>query len=292
MKAATPLAVAVTIAATAAGITTATAASPSTGAVAPKAMASAAHALPRINVTTNGKTMTVGGSLVSGAVDVVTVTSREPVSNPVFIRLNRGVSYAQVFHLLMSPAGQDPNVVRRVGAIVFDANAKSGRRVHVQVNLAPGRYLGLDVVALRSGAAPPFAKFTIARSAHPAMLPKATGGTVRAIEFAFRGNRTLRSGQWVRWRNNGYLVHMFVVFRSTKAFPAREIARLLRQGKDRQLPNNLGTLAGAGPLSWRAAQQQRLLLKPGRYVVACFMDTQDGREHTTLGMERILRVVR
>jgi len=26
-------------------------------------------------------------------------------------------------------------------------------------------------------------------------------------------------------------------------------------------------------------------------VQACFMDTQDGREHTTLGMERIIRIL-
>jgi hypothetical protein len=32
--------------------------------------------------------------------------------------------------------------------------------------------------------------------------------------------------------------------------------------------------------------------KPGFYVEACFMDTQDGREHVQLGMERLIRIVK
>jgi hypothetical protein len=32
--------------------------------------------------------------------------------------------------------------------------------------------------------------------------------------------------------------------------------------------------------------------KPGYYVEACFMDTQDHREHTRLGMERPVRVAK
>ena len=39
-------------------------------------------------------------------------------------------------------------------------------------------------------------------------------------------------------------------------------------------------------------QQAVLNAKPGYYVEACFMDTQDGREHTQLGMERLIRVVK
>ena len=35
-----------------------------------------------------------------------------------------------------------------------------------------------------------------------------------------------------------------------------------------------------------------LKAKPGYYVEACFMDTQDGREHTRLGMERLVKVVK
>lgn len=31
---------------------------------------------------------------------------------------------------------------------------------------------------------------------------------------------------------------------------------------------------------------------PGYYVLSCFMDTQDGREHSELGMERVIHIVR
>ena len=32
--------------------------------------------------------------------------------------------------------------------------------------------------------------------------------------------------------------------------------------------------------------------KPGFWVIACFMNTQDGREHTQLGMERVIEIVK
>jgi hypothetical protein len=37
-------------------------------------------------------------------------------------------------------------------------------------------------------------------------------------------------------------------------------------------------------------QQEVLNANPGYYVQACFMDTQDGREHTVLGMERVIQI--
>jgi hypothetical protein len=49
--------------------------------------------------------------------------------------------------------------------------------------------------------------------------------------------------------------------------------------------------AGAGPISWQAYQQQVLTIPPGTYVLACFMQTEDGRDHTMLGMERVIKVV-
>lgn len=39
-------------------------------------------------------------------------------------------------------------------------------------------------------------------------------------------------------------------------------------------------------------QQETVTAKPGRYVEACLIDTQDGREHTRLGIERVLHVVK
>jgi hypothetical protein len=48
----------------------------------------------------------------------------------------------------------------------------------------------------------------------------------------------------------------------------------------------------AGPLSPGAYQQETITAKPGVYVQLCFMETQDGRDHTRLGMERIIKIVK
>jgi hypothetical protein len=54
-----------------------------------------------------------------------------------------------------------------------------------------------------------------------------------------------------------------------------------------------GPLVGfAGPLSTGAYQQETVTAKPGWYVQVCFMDTQDGRSHTLLGMERIIKIIK
>ena len=38
--------------------------------------------------------------------------------------------------------------------------------------------------------------------------------------------------------------------------------------------------------------QETITAKPGIYVLACFMNTQDKRNHTVLGMERIIKIVK
>jgi hypothetical protein len=47
-----------------------------------------------------------------------------------------------------------------------------------------------------------------------------------------------------------------------------------------------------GPLSSGALQQETITAKPGIYVEVCFMETQDGRAHTQLGMERIIKITK
>jgi hypothetical protein len=51
-------------------------------------------------------------------------------------------------------------------------------------------------------------------------------------------------------------------------------------------------LALMGSVGPGAMHQQVLKAKPGFYVLACFMNTQDGRVHTQLGMERIIRIIK
>lgn len=59
---------------------------------------------------------------------------------------------------------------------------------------------------------------------------------------------------------------------------------LLRAGKDGQAQrlSNRRFLPLLGPASHGAVEQAVLRAKPGWYVDAGFMDTQDGREHTRL----------
>ena len=84
---------------------------------------------------------------------------------------------------------------------------------------------------------------------------------------------------------------MIVGIRARSAGGARQIARLLKAGKDAQ---RLATdfYGFDNVLSHGAYQQLVIHNRPGYWVLACFMDTQDHREHTQLGMERVIRIVR
>ena len=95
----------------------------------------------------------------------------------------------------------------------------------------------------------------------------------------------------MRAENDGYLVHMDVLIGARSKAGAEQIAALLKAGKDNaahKLATGFADLMD--PASPGAVQQAVLNAKPGYYVQACFMDTQDGREHTQLGMERVIRI--
>ncbi len=98
----------------------------------------------------------------------------------------------------------------------------------------------------------------------------------------------------MRAQNGGYLVHMVIAAGVKNAATGRQVMALLRAGKDgkAQKLTNRQFIALLGQGSPGAMQQQVLHAKPGYYVEACFMDTQDGREHTQLGMLRLIRVVK
>ena len=46
------------------------------------------------------------------------------------------------------------------------------------------------------------------------------------------------------------------------------------------------------PLSHGQLQQEVITQPPGVYVMACFMNAQDGREHFQLGMMRTIKIVK
>ena len=160
----------------------------------------------------------------------------------------------------------------------------------VQTVLTPGNYVALNLTG--NGPAANVAQFTVTQSSSPAALP-AAAATETSIEFGFKGPKVLHDGTMVRMENGGFLVHMDVLIGARNKAGANKIAALLKAGKD----HKAGKLATGGvdlmdPASPGAMQQEVLNAKPGYYVQACFMDTQDGREHTTLGMERVIRIAK
>lgn len=249
--------------------------------------AGAATSLPTLNIALSGTHgVSVSGSTVSGAVSVVsTFTGKGHGGEGAIVRLNPGVTLQQAIAAVNSHHG-DPNALTPYGAIVFDASAPST----TQTVLTPGNYAALNVTGNGPGG---FAPFTVTQSSSPAALPAAKQ-TQTAIEFGFKGPSVLHAGTIVRAINGGYLVHMIDLMGVRNAATGRQVVALLRAGKDgkahKLLNNNFASLLG--PSSPGAMQQSVLNAKPGYYVEACFMDTQDGREHTRLGMVRLVRVVK
>lgn len=247
--------------------------------------AGAAGSLPTLKVALTGtKGVSVSGSMVSGAVSVTSTYKGKGQGEFGLVSLRPGVTIQQATGAVQSHGG-DINALTPYGTLFVDASSPGT----VQTVLAPGKYVALNV----TGNSPAFAPFTVTRSASPAALPAASA-TQTAIEFTFRGPTVLRDGTIVRARNGGWLVHMIDLIGFRNAATGRKAMALLRAGKDgkaQKLSNGL-FVSLLGPASPGALQQQVLNTKAGYYVEACFMDTLDGREHTQLGMERLIRVVK
>lgn len=247
--------------------------------------------LPTLDIALTGaKGISVSGSEVSGAVSVVTTfTGSVPKgSQPsvALVRLNPGVTFQQAFQAVQSHNG-DENALTPFGGVIVAANAPST----LQTVLTPGNYVALNTT---SNGPPAAQEFTVTQSSSPASLPAAKA-TQTAIEFGFHGPRVLHRGTMVRAQNHGYLVHMIdLIGVRKKAFLPR-VMRMLRAGAPQKAfrPFLNGQFVSLlDPASPGAMQQLVLQAKPGFYVEACFMDTQDHREHTQLGMERPVRVVK
>jgi hypothetical protein len=258
----------------------------STGSLALAGGASGAGSLPTLNVALTGvKGVSVSGSTVSGAVSLVSTFSGKGQGEVGLVRLNPGASIQQAAGAVQSHHG-DLNALTPYGAVVVDASAPST----VQTLLTPGSYVALNI---SGNGNPGLAPFTVTQSPSPAALPAART-TESSIEFAFRGPAVLHDGTMVRLRNDGYLVHMINLTGVRNAATGRKVIALLRAGKDRKAQKlaSRSFVNLLGPASPGALQQQVLRTKPGYYVEACFMDTQDHREHTQLGMARLVRVVK
>ena len=247
--------------------------------------ASATPTLPTLNVAVTGKTaIAVSGSTVSGAVKVTSTFSGKGQGAYGLVRLDQGVSFQEALGAVQSHHG-DPNALTPLGSIVVAADAPGT----VQTDLTAGNYVALNLTGNGPSAS---AQFTVTTSSSPAALP-AAAATETSIEFGFKGPKVLHDGTIVRMVNGGFLVHMDVLIGASNKAGANKIAALLKAGKDHKAQKlATGGVDLMDPASPGAMQQQVLNAKPGYYVQACFMDTQDGREHTTLGMERVIRIAK
>ena len=254
------------------------------------ASSAAEPGLPTLTLALNGTSVVVSGPLQSGAVNVVSSVSVKH-TEPALIRLNPGlpfVAFAQAGAAINAHHG-DLNYLGPYGSIVFDVSADKGT-TSAQTTLQPGNYLAVDLSS--SNPDPPHASFVITQAAHPASLPK-PGATISAIDFAFRGPSKLHDGELVRFQNNGFLVHPIQGIGVKNAKTARRLTALLRAASDKEAPKlGISFPEFAGPLSPGGVQQELITERPGIYVLACILRTQDGREQTQLGMVRTIQIVK
>jgi hypothetical protein len=251
-----------------------------------------ASALPTLTLTLTKSSLTVVGSPPqSGGVNVVSTATATKEASAILFLLKPGTTVAEVEGYLASKAAKDPNGASKYGSIVFDAEVNPGQPSEVQTFLQAGQYVAL--VGEGEGAPKVRSSFTVSAAASPAMLP-APAATVRSIEFGFRGPTVLHDGELVRFENEGFLVHMDIAFPVKSHAAAGQVVKDLLTGHEKGLEKlAAGPPFGfAGPLSPGAYQQETITAKPGWYVQACFMETQDGRPHTRLGMERIFKIAK
>ncbi len=257
------------------------------------ASAAQAATLPTVTATVSASSITFPGVLQSGAVNIASTATGGKEPSVTLFQLKPGVSLAEFTALLDSnKVAMDPNLTGKYGAIVFDAEAGKGKPAEAQTVLAPGQYVALNAEGEKSSTWPR-SSFAVTASPSPAALPAAQA-TVKTIDFGFRGPSVLKVGELVRFENEGYLVHMDFAFPVKSKKAAKRVLKALATGHEK----GLGKLVAgppadfAGPLSTGGFQQELITARPGWYVQACFMRTQDGRPHTLIGMERIIKIVK
>jgi hypothetical protein len=252
--------------------------------------ADAASTLPTVSVAITPTTITVTGALESGAVNVVTHDTGVKEGSVILFQLKPGATFEEV-EAAIAKAHGDTNATSKYGSIVFDAEVSAGQTGEAQTYLQPGQYVA--VLPGEGNGSKAHELFTVKAAASPVVLPTPEA-TIRSIEFGFRGPSTLHDGELVRFENEGYLVHMNLAAPVKNMAAAKRMIKLLLAGKEKQIEKLIvGPPAGfAGPLSSGAFQQETITAKPGIYVEVCFMDTQDGRSHTQIGMERIIKIIK
>ncbi len=251
----------------------------------------AASTLPSLTLSASSTAITITGTPTSGAVNVI-ASSTGKLKEPgiVLLRLLPGASEAETLTALANPK-LDPNSIGKFGSIVFDGEAPEGKGVEAQTSLQPGNYLA--VVVGENGPVSVHQAFAVAASAAPAALP-APQAQEKTIDFGFKGPSTLKVGELVGWEDAGFLVHMNLGFPVRSRAAALKVIAGLKSGHEKALGKLVAgpPVQFQGPVSPGGYQQGVITARPGIYVQVCFMTTQDGRPHTRLGMERIIRITK
>jgi hypothetical protein len=254
------------------------------------AASSQAATLPTLTVAITSSSATVGGSLESGAVNVVASDTGVKEGSVVLFRLGTGITLAEVESFAASKkAGGDPNNSIPLGSIVWDDEVNPGKATEAATVLQPGQY----VVLVGEGEKPVKLRthFTVTAAKAPAAVP-APAATERTIDFDFKGPSTLHDGELVAFENEGWVVHMDFAFPVKNMRAAKTVVKDLLAGREKGLQKLIAgaPVSFAGPLSHGGMQEETISAKPGIYVQVCFMATQEGTPHTRLGMERIITI--
>jgi hypothetical protein len=251
----------------------------------------AAGTPPALTFSASSSAITITGVPASGAVNVIT-TSTGKLKEPaiVLLRLAPGASEAEALTALANPK-LDPNSIGQFGSIVFDGEAPSGKGVEAQTDLQAGAYLAILVG--ESGPTPVHQAFTVAASTSPVALAVAQAHE-KTIDFGFRGPSTLKVGELVGWEDAGFLVHMNLGFPVKSKAAAEKLIAAFKSGHEKGLQKLVAgpPVSFQEPVSPGGYQQGVVTARPGLYVQVCFMTTQDGRPHTRLGMERVIRITK
>ncbi len=253
--------------------------------------AAAGSTLPTLSLTITNSSIAVSGATQSGAVNVVSSATGVKEADVILFLLKPGATFDEVEAAIQKAHG-NTNATSKYGSIVFNAEVSPGQSSEAQTYLQPGQYVAVLPGGEGKGSKA-HALFTVTAAASPVPLP-APEATIRSIEFGFQGPSTLHDGELVRFENEGYLVHMDVAAPVKSMKAAKQAVKDLLANKEKAFEKLIaGPPAGfAGPVSHEAFQQETITAKPGIYVELCFMDTQDDRSHTQLGMERIIHIVK
>jgi len=245
--------------------------------------------LPVLGISEINKTVTVTGTPQSGAteLDVTTDLKAKGIESGAVlgvIHLNPGVTPDQ----FAAGIKRDGSNLEKFGSLDSTIDVSKGELIKIQTVLKPGQYVVADL-----NASPKSGRHTVvnvAQSPAPAVLPPADA-TIRMKDYRFTGPSVLKRGELLRVENVGKEQHMAVAIKVKNRKAARQVEALLRKGKDRQVEKGIRLVGELqDDVSPGAVNQGLVTLPKGTWVLACFMTTKKGVEHTRLGMERTLIV--